>query len=83
MEFCNYRKETSERSNSSNWAKKTLVEKTGFYFDAIEGCNENNQNVVTHLMERARVDVIDGQATDRNVLSSIINLRGEMCYNVR
>ena len=76
MEFCNYRKETSERSNSSNWAKKTLVEKTGFYFDAIEGCNENNQNVVTHLMERARVDVIDGQATDRNVLSSIINLEG-------
>ena len=76
MAFYNYRKETSERSDASNWAKKILVEKTGFFFDAIEGCNENNQNVVTHLMERARVDVIDGHSTIQNVLSSIIRLEG-------
>lgn len=51
MIFKNYRKETSERSDAGNWAKKLLAEKTGLFFDSIEGCNENNQNIVTHLME--------------------------------
>lgn len=39
MAFINYRKETSERSDATNWAKKILIEKTGLFFDAIEGCN--------------------------------------------
>ncbi|MDE6084511.1 MAG: hypothetical protein K2G11_08470 [Muribaculaceae bacterium] len=75
--FTNYRKETSERSDHSNWAKKILIEKTEYFFDSIEGCNENKQNVVTHLMERARVDVVDGgQSTLQDVLSAIISLEG-------
>lgn len=36
MAFINYRKETSERSDATNWAKKILIEKTGLFFDAIE-----------------------------------------------
>ena len=76
MAFTNYRKESSERSDASNWAKKTLVEKTGLFFDAIEGCNENNQNVVTHLMERARVDYVEGNSNAQDVLNSIIILEG-------
>lgn len=76
MIFTNYRKESSERSDASNWAKKILVENTGYYFDAIEGCNENSQNIVTHLMERARVDVVEGQQSTQDVLNSIISLEG-------
>ncbi len=56
MAFSNFRKETSERSDASNWAKQRLLLNTHYYFDSIEGCNENNKNVVTHMMERARVD---------------------------
>ena len=59
MAFKNYRKETSERSDEANWAKKILIEKTGLFFDSIEGCNENKDNIVTHLMERARIDFSD------------------------
>ena len=44
MAFKNYRKETSERSDEANWAKKILIEKTGLFFDTIEGCNENKDN---------------------------------------
>lgn len=54
--FSNFRKETSERSDAMNWAKQSLMRDTPFHYDSIEGCNENNLNLVTHLMERARVD---------------------------
>lgn len=74
MALINYRKETSERSDATNWAKKMLIEKTGLFFDAIEGCNENNNNVVTHLFERARVDFVPGESLETDVLSEIILL---------
>lgn len=74
MAFINYRKETSERSDATNWAKKILIEKTGLFFDAIEGCNENDNNVVTHLFERARVDFVPGESLETDVLSEIILL---------
>lgn len=74
MIFKNYRKETSERSDAGNWAKKLLAEKTGLFFDSIEGCNENNRNIVTHLMERARVDATDGESSDADVLAAITAL---------
>ena len=74
MALINYRKETSERSDATNWAKKILIEKTGLFFDAIEGCNENNNNVVTHLFERARVDFVPGESLETDVLSEIILL---------
>ena len=57
--FTNFRKETSERSDAQNWAKQCLIQSTPFHFDSIEGCNENKQDLVTHLMERARVDYDD------------------------
>ena len=56
MGFSNYRKESSERSDSLNWAKQSLIDNTAFCFDSIEGCNQNASNIVTHLIERARVD---------------------------
>lgn len=74
MAFKNYRKETSERSDAVNWAKKILIEKTTLCFDTIEGCNENQNNIVTHLMERARVDFIDEKSSDEEVLQDIIKL---------
>lgn len=76
MRFTNYRKETSERSDASNWAKKILAEQTELFFDAIEGCNENTANVATHMMERARVDMAPGVSTQQEVLEAIINLEG-------
>lgn len=56
MSFSYFRKETSERSDTTNWAKRVLIDNTDYYYDSIEGCNENDQNIVTLLMERARVD---------------------------
>jgi hypothetical protein len=62
----NFRKETSERSDASNWAKRSLIENTPYHFDSIEGCNENDSNVATHLMERARVDY-DGNDANMDI----------------
>lgn len=75
MAFSNYRKETSEKSDSTNWAKQQLIAGTSYHFEGIEGCNENAQNVVTHLMERARVD-FDGNdnASIDDVYNAIVNL---------
>jgi len=56
MALINFRKETSERSDKANWAKTLLIEKSGFCLESIEGCNQNTENIVTHLIERARVD---------------------------
>lgn len=78
MTLCNFRKETSERSDSSNWAKSLLINIEGYYFDSIEGCNQNANNVVTHLIERARVDYKDtGNTSVNEILSQIKNLEGE------
>ena len=78
MALTNFRKETSERSDEANWAKKLLVEQTGFHFESIEGCNQNTNNVVTHLIERARVDYIEGvKLTKSEVINQIIALEGE------
>lgn len=74
MGFSNYKKETSERSDSSNWAKQTLIQSGKFYFESIEGCNENTDNTVTHLMERASVDFDGIEETNENVLNDIIKL---------
>lgn len=75
MAFSNLRKETSERSDSSNWAKKCLIANTPFHFDSIEGCNENAENLATHLFERARVDY-DGHddMNEETILQLIIDL---------
>jgi hypothetical protein len=77
MALTNFRKETSERSDSANWAKVLLLEKSGFYLDSIEGCNQNGLNLVTHLMERARVDYMEGvKASLEEVAVQIIELEG-------
>lgn len=79
MKASNFRKESSERSDSSNWAKNLLIEKTPYYFDSIEGCNQNQDNQVTHLFERARID-LDGSLQDlssEELLSEIINVEGK------
>lgn len=77
MGFSNYRKESSERSDSLNWAKQALIDNTAYHFDSIEGCNQNARNVVTHLIERARVDYNNvTTAHDGAVLQSIISLEG-------
>jgi hypothetical protein len=66
MAFTNFRKETSERSDASNWAKQSLIQNTPYHFDSIEGCNENDGNIATHLMERARVDY-DGNDANMSI----------------
>ena len=76
--FTNFRKETSERSDSSNWAKQALVQNTPFHFDSIEGCNENNFNIATHMMERARVDYDKNDNMNiSDICNAIINLETE------
>ncbi len=73
MAFNNYRKESSERSDSENWTKQRLSTIEEITLDSIEGCNQNQDNRVTHLLERARVDVSDNQRPQNNeVLQSIV-----------
>ncbi|MFT6335458.1 MAG: hypothetical protein ACJATI_002213 [Halioglobus sp.] len=78
MQLSNYRKESSERSDAANWAKHQLISDTNFFFDGIEGCNQNANNQTTHLFERAQVDIdFDGKRDKQVVLSSIIELETE------
>ena len=76
--FSNFRKETSERSDADNWAKKCLIQHTPFHYDSIEGCNENNHDVATHLMERARVeyDGADDMTLD-DICAALVHLEGK------
>ena len=72
-----FRKEASERSDAQNWAKQTLIDSIPYYFESIEGCNQNQDNVVTHLMERARVNLNEsGNSSKKEVLEQIIYLEG-------
>lgn len=48
MKFYNYIKETSERSAKKNWVQEYLIDNSEFVLESIEGCNQNNQNLVTH-----------------------------------
>lgn len=79
MKASNFRKESSERSDSSNWAKNLLIEKTPYHFDSIEGCNQNQDNQVTHLFERARIDLDENlpDLSPEELLSEIINIEGK------
>jgi len=76
MAFVNFRKESSERSDSDNWTKQKLILETLYYFDSIEGCNQNTENIVTHLFERSRIDfdVSIPHSTEKETLDKIINL---------
>ncbi len=77
MALTNFRKETSERSDSVNWAKSLLSEKSGYFLESIEGCNQNAHNVVTNLIERARVDFDATRPSKKNeIISAIIALEG-------
>lgn len=78
MALTNFRKETSERSDDDNWAKTLLINKSGFYLDSIEGCNQNAENLVTHMIERARVDSDTGAETKlEEIFKQIKTLDGE------
>lgn len=78
MALINFRKETSERSDEENWAKALLIQKSGYYLESIEGCNQNTANRVTHLIERARVDFDPSRHSSKSdILSEIIKLEGE------
>lgn len=78
MKLYNFKKETSERSDATNWAKHMLIEQTDFFFDGIEGCNQNAQNQTTHLFERAHVDIdLNGPKSKERVLNSIIELESK------
>lgn len=74
MHIKNLRKESSERSDSSNWCKEALLIDTPYNFDSIEGCNQNTDNIVTHLLERARYDKSDSVTSLNNLLTLIIEL---------
>ena len=78
MILSGFRKETSERSDVNNWAKDILRTNTGYHFESIEGCNQNDNNLVTHLFERARIDyALDGESTQTQIIEQILNLEGE------
>jgi len=74
MKIANLQKESSERSDAKNWAKNLLIEKTTYFFESIEGCSQNADNVVTHLFERARFDSNSAQKTIEEVRSMIVAL---------
>lgn len=76
MRLINYRKETSERSDTLNWVKEVLEKDTPYFYASIEGCNQNTENVVTHLIERARVDAVEGRTQKSDVLQQITALEG-------
>ncbi len=76
MKLVEFRKESSERSDSENWSKTILQKETDYYFDSIEGCNQNTANEVTHLIERARVKTIEGKSSKKDILASILKLEG-------
>ena len=78
MKLYNFRKETSERSDAYNWAKKQLIDKTDMFFGSIEGCNQNARNQTTHMFERAHVDIdFKGIKSKTNVLQSILELESK------
>jgi len=75
MRLTNFTKQTSERSDALNWAKRKLIDKTPFYYFGIEGCNQNSANQTTHLFERAHVDIdLTGKKDKHHVLESILEL---------
>lgn len=74
MKITNLRKETSERSDAANWAKKSLIDKTDFFYESIEGCNQNTDNIVTHLFERSRFDIAENECNIEDILKMIIEL---------
>lgn len=78
MRLHNYRKETSERSDAFNWAKNQLIHSTPYFYDGIEGCNQNAKNQTTHLFERAQVDIdTSGPKSKDAVIQSIVDLESE------
>jgi hypothetical protein len=78
MAITNFRKETSERSDTVNWAKSLLKSKSGMYLESIEGCNQNSSDTVTHLFERARVDfVLGANSTKEEIVAQIIKLESK------
>ncbi|MDM1501205.1 hypothetical protein HX071_03190 [Myroides marinus] len=71
----NLRKETSERSDENNWTKSLLLSQGSYYYESIEGCNQNNENIVKNLFERARVDIVeDGTQSLDDIRRLIIKL---------
>lgn len=77
MAFSNYRKESSERSDSKNWAKKQLIDAADYFYESIEGCNQNSYNITTMILERLRVDCVDGvPSSDGEVKDAIVNAEG-------
>ncbi len=69
-------KETSERSDADNWAKKVLIAESGFSLQSIEGCNQNAQNQVTHLIERAYCANFPASYNFDTVINAILDVEG-------
>jgi hypothetical protein len=69
-------KETSERSDKDNWAKNALLSKSGLALESIEGCNQNAQNQITHLIERAFCPNLPLPLNLQDIAKAILNLEG-------
>jgi hypothetical protein len=69
-------KETSERSDRDNWVKNILLSQSGYYLESIEGCNQNAENQVTHLIERAFCPAFSIQYDLKTVYNAILHLEG-------
>ncbi len=77
MKLIDFRKESSERSDAENWSKQLLISESQYHYESIEGCNQNTENSVTHLIERARVSIREGKSTKSEIIRNIIRLEGE------
>lgn len=78
MRLNNFKKETSERSDKHNHVKKRLIEDTDLFFDSIEGCNQNKNHNITHVFERACVQINEsGKSTISEIRDKIIELETE------
>jgi hypothetical protein len=68
-------KESSERSDASNWAKRLLANQ-GFAMEALEGCNQNKAHQVSHLMERARCNRLPALSEHQQLFEAICQTEG-------
>ena len=79
MKIDSFHKETSERSEDQNWVLSELTHSSDFYYVGFEGCNENSSSMVTHIMDRASIEIsgnLQSLPSAEEIITIINNLEG-------
>lgn len=79
MNIIKFQKETSERSESSNWVLDELSLSSKYYFSGFEGCNEDDTREVTNIFDRACIEIdgpVDQLPSEDQLLSCVDKLEG-------